>query len=512
MLRLIPLPANIVPLEGEFTVGPNTHIILDVAQIEAMPVAETLAGLFRRPDGQPLPITIGGPPTAGEIRLTPDPSITTGEGYRLLVMPERISIAARTARGLFYGVQTLRQLAPVEIETPQSAAATAWRLPAVEIKDAPRFPYRGMHLDVGRHWFPAPFIKQYIDLLAAYKFNTFHWHLTDDQGWRMEIKQYPRLTTVGAQRRETHVGVDENGAPMFDGTPYGGFYTQDQVREIVRYAEQRFITVMPEIELPGHSRAALAAYPVLGCTPGPFEVGTRWGVYDDILCPSEATFTFLENVLAEVLDLFPSPFIHVGGDEVPTRRWAESPAVQALMARESLGQPAEVHGYFMRRAHAFLAKHGRRMVGWDEMLDGNAGALPDAVVMSWRGQAGGLAGARQGQDVVMTPHEFTYFDHYQATPAPGEPLALLPVLPIEKVYGFEPVPAELDEAQAGRILGAQGNVWTEWIRTSADVLRMALPRMLALAEVVWSPRAARDWASFSQRLQEHPPARTESWT
>ncbi|MEP7359056.1 MAG: beta-N-acetylhexosaminidase, partial [Anaerolineales bacterium] len=363
VLSLIPLPARIARRPGEFVLAADCRIVMAVAQIEAAPVAEYVAGLCRGANGQPLPIAVSGTPTEGEIRLTPDPAIREEEGYRLRVGPGGVEIAARTPRGLFHGAQTLRQLAPVEIETGR-AAGGAWRLPAVEIEDAPRFPYRGMHLDVGRHWFPVAFIKKYIDLLASYKLNTFHWHLTDDQGWRIEIKGYPRLTEVGAWRRETQVGDGEEGAARLDGRPYGGFYTQDDIREVVAYAAARCITVMPEIELPGHARAALAAYPALGCTPGPFEVAPGWGIFDDILCPSEATFTFLENVLEEVLGLFPSRLIHVGGDEAPTRRWAESPAVQALMAREGLTQPAEVHGYFMRRVGAFLAARGRRLVGW----------------------------------------------------------------------------------------------------------------------------------------------------
>ncbi len=506
MLSLIPLPAAVVPRAGEFILGPNSRILLtDNAQVEAVQVAEYLADMLRRATGLRLPTAAAEQPGPGDIVLAPDPAITADEGYRLRVSPDRIEIAAQTPRGLFYGVQTLRQLAPIENGPPRPAAGRSdgWRIPAVDIDDAPRFPYRGMHLDVGRHWFPVSFIKKYIDLLAAYKLNTFHWHLTDDQGWRIEIKQYPRLTSVGAWRRETQVRSAGDGTARLDGTPYGGFYTQDEIREVVGYAAAQFITVMPEIELPGHSRAALAAYPELGCTTGPFEVATHWGIHDDILCPSEATFTFLENVLEEVLALFPSRFIHVGGDEAPTRRWAASGAVRAMMAREGLARPAEVHGAFMRRMGAFLAARGRRLVGWDEMLEGNPGELPGAVVMSWRGQDGGPRAAQEGRDVIMAPHQFTYFDHYQGPPAPDEPFALSPALTLEKVYSFEPVPSDLDGAQARHILGAQGNVWTEWIRTPDDAERMALPRMLALAEVAWSPREARDWASFMMRLPRH---------
>ena len=498
---LIPLPARVRPSDGVFVLGPETRIVLDGGDgDETRAVADYLAGLLRRVSGLPLPVMVGGD-GAGAITLRLDPSIRAPEGYRLSVSPAAVEIAASAAQGLFYGAQTLRQLAPVEIESAGPVAGVAWQLPAVEIEDAPRFGYRGMHLDVGRHCFPVAFIKKYIDLLAAYKLNTFHWHLTDDQGWRIEIKKYPRLTSVGAWRRETQTGFGLEGAGQFDGQPYGGFYTQDDVREVVAYAASRFVTVMPEIDLPGHMLAALAAYPELGGGQDTFEVGTGWGVFDGVLDPSEATFEFLEGVLAEVLALFPSRLIHLGGDEVPTKRWQASPVAQALMAREGMARVEEVHGYFMRRMSAFLASHGRKLAGWDEVLEG--GRVPDATITSWRGLEGGIQAARLGQDVIMAPHQFTYFDHYQGLPDEGEQVALLPALPLEMVYGFEPVPAELSEAESRRILGAQGNVWTEWMRTPERVEQMALPRMLALAEGIWSPKAARDWDSFARRLPAH---------
>jgi hexosaminidase len=497
-LALVPLPASVVPRSGAFVLGPSTRILLAAGtQVEAAPVGQYLAELFRRPTGLPLPVLEGGSTDEGNaITLSLDPGISHVEGYRLLVSPTRIKISARTSHGLFYGVQTLRQIAPVEVESPQIVAGVSWRLPAVEIEDAPRFPYRGMLLDVGRHFFPTAFIQKYIDLLASYKLNTFHWHLTDDQGWRIEIKKYPRLTEVGAWRRETEIA-----AGKVDGQPYGGFYSQEEIRDVVRYAESRFVTVMPEIELPGHTTAALAAYPELGCTPGPFEVATRWGVKEDILCPTEKSFTFLEDVLTEVMALFPSRYIHVGGDEVPTSRWKDSRAVQELMQREGIRRVEEVHGYFMRRIGAFLAAHGRQLVGWDEILEG--GHLPDATVMSWRGQEGGVAAARQGQDVIMAPHQYTYFDHYQSAEFESEPLALAPNLPLEKVYEFEPVPKALNPEEARHVLGAQGNLWTEWVGTPDHAEHMLLPRMLALAEVVWSPKQARDWSGFARRLAPH---------
>jgi len=340
------------------------------------------------------------------------------------------------------------------------------------------------------------FIKRYIDFLARYKFNTFHWHLTEDQGWRIEIERYPRLTDVGSCRAETM--VEKNFDPYVgDGIPYCGSYSQDEVRDIVAYAADRFVTIVPEIEMPGHSLAALTAYPELACTPGPFEVGTRWGVFEDIYCPSEATFEFLENVLQEVMALFPSEFIHIGGDEAPKRRWRESDLAQAVIRREGLEDEHELQSYFIQRIERFLNAHGRRLIGWDEILEG--GVAPDATVMSWRGMAGGIEAARQGHDVIMTPGSHVYFDHYQGDPR-FEPLAIGGYTPLEKVYRFEPVPEELTAAEARHVIGAQANVWTEYITTEEHVEYMALPRMLALSEVLWSPVEARDWGTFRRRL------------
>jgi hexosaminidase len=372
-------------------------------------------------------------------------------------------------------------------------------VPRVEIRDAPRFAWRGMHLDVGRHFFPVEFVKKYIDLLALHRMNTFHWHLTEDQGWRIEIQRYPRLAEVGGCRAETM--VEKNWDPFVgDGTRHCGYYTQEEVREVVAYAAERHVTVVPEIEMPGHSRAALAAYPELACTEGTFEVATRWGVFEDIYCPSEETFTFLENVLTEVMDLFPSRYIHIGGDEAPKPRWSRSPVAQEIIRREGLADVHELQSWFIRRIQTFLASHGRRLVGWDEILEG--GLAPDATVMSWRGMGGGIEAAEQGRDVVMTPSSHVYFDYYQG-PEDEEPLAIGGFTPLDTVYAFEPVPEELDPRHAHHVLGAQANVWTEYMKTPDHVEYMALPRMAALAEVVWSPREARDAESFLARLEAH---------
>jgi hexosaminidase len=353
-----------------------------------------------------------------------------------------------------------------------------------------------MHLDVVRQFFSVDFVKKYNDLMARYKLNTFHWHLTDDQGWRIEIRKYPLLTSVGGCRKETM--VERNFNPYVgDGTPYCGFFTQDEIRDVVQYAKERYITIVPEIEMPGHAKAALAAYPELACTPGPFEVWTRWGVDEDVFCPHEATFTFLEDVLTEVIDLFPSRYIHVGGDEVPKTRWKASPVAQEIIRRESLKDEAELQSWFIRRIERFLISKNRRLIGWDEILEG--GLAPAATVMSWRGTSGGIAAAREGHDVIMSPNSPLYFDHYQGD-ARFEPLAIGGFNPLERVYSYDPVPDSLTTDQARHILGAQANMWTEYLKTPEAIEYMIWPRALALAEVTWSSKEARDWNSFVARL------------
>ena len=403
-----------------------------------------------------------------------------------------MEVRAATAKGLFYGVQTIRQLL--------QKGKKNYLIPAVEISDSPRFGYRGMHLDVGRHLYPVDFIKKYIDLIALHKMNTFHWHLTEDQGWRIEIKKYPKLTEISAFRKETVVGHASH-SNQYDGQPYGGFYTQNEVREIVAYAADRFITVIPEIEMPGHSVAVLAAYPELSCKPKKtYEVATTWGVMKDVFCPTEKTFSFLEDVLTEVMALFPGKYIHIGADECPKDSWKESRYAQKLIKKEGLKDEHELQSYFIRRIEKFLARHDRKLVGWDEILEG--GLSPDATVMSWRGEAGGIEAAKQAHDVIMSPTTYCYFDYYQADPKTGnEPLAIGGNLPVETVYGYELIPEELTAEQAKYILGGQGNVWTEYMKTSDQVEYMALPRMSALSEVLWSPKEKRNYQSFLSRMQ-----------
>jgi hexosaminidase len=486
---LIPFPAQLRASGGELPLRGKLGITLPDAASEQLrqAVSAWSASVANETD-----LEVGAEAQAAgspviQLRLEPSASANL-EGYRLTITPSSIHIDAPAEAGLFYGLQTLRQLFPKPGEPP--------RLRALVVVDGPRFAYRGMHLDVARHFFPVAFIKKYLDLMALYKLNTFHWHLTEDQGWRLEIAQYPRLTEVGGCRKETMVARNFNPY-VGDGMRYCGFYTQAEAREIVEYARARYITVIPEIEMPGHALAALAAYPELACTPGPFEVGTRWGVYEDVFCPKEETFRFLENVLTEVTQIFPSGYVHIGGDEVPKKRWQESELAQSLMRRENLRDEHELQSYFIRRIEQMLLARGRRLIGWDEILEG--GLAPDATVMSWRGTAGGIAAAREGHDVIMTPNSHLYFDHYQAAPA-DEPLAIGGHSPLEKVYAYEPVPPELSAAEARHILGAQANVWTEYMKTSDHVEYMVFPRLLALSEVVWSPKEVRNWESFRARL------------
>ena len=425
-----------------------------------------------------------------------DPSIANKEGYVLTTTPEGISINGQTVNGVFYGIQTLRKSIPAE------AKGATVLIPAGEIKDEPRFSYRGMHLDVGRHFFPKEFMKKYIDLLALHNMNTFHWHLTDDQGWRIEIKKYPKLTEIGSQRSRTVIG---RNTQEYDNTPYGGFFTQEEAKEIVKYAQERYITVIPEVDLPGHMLAALAAYPEMGCTGGPYEVCPRWGIFEDVLCiGNDQTMQFLEDVMNEIIEIFPSKYVHIGGDEAPRTRWEKCPKCQARIKAEGLkadkNHTAEdrLQSYCMTRIEEFLNSKGRQIIGWDEILEGDV--APNATVMSWRGMEGGIKAAQLGHDVIMTPTSFCYFDYYQTADTKDEPLGIGGYVPIEKVYSLEPVPAVLTEEQSKHILGAQANLWTEYIHSSEHVEYMVLPRMAALAEVQWTQPEKKDFKDFTKRL------------
>ncbi|CAN5163226.1 hypothetical protein BH20ACI2_BH20ACI2_11780 [soil metagenome] len=416
--------------------------------------------------------------------------------YELFIEKDRIAIFATDKAGRFNALQTLFQMMP-------DKSRSRIKIPATYVKDSPRFPYRGMHLDVARHFQPVEFVKKYIDLMSQYKFNYFHWHLTEDQGWRIEIKKYPRLTEVGSKRPETM--VDRNFAPYIgDGKPHGGFYTQEQIKDVVKYAKERHITVIPEIELPGHASAALAAYPQFGCKADyQYKVQTTWGIFKEVFCPTEETFKFLEDVLTETIALFPdSPYIHIGGDEVLKDHWKESTFVQELKKRENLKDEYEVQSYFVRRIEKFLNSKGKKMIGWDEILEG--GLAPNATVMSWRGMKGGIEAAKSKHDVIMTPTDYVYFDYGQGDPA-YEPLNIGSYVPLEKVYSFEPVPPDLTPDEAKYVIGGQANVWTEYMKTAQHVEYMAFPRMLALSEVLWSKKEDRDFADFQRRLFTHLP-------
>ncbi len=490
VVNVIPEPQEVALGKGSFTINNLTALFTNDSSQAANAIL-LLEEKFKHAAGfvlnvfQEIP---EGKKNAITLKLVKNSNLGK-EGYKLTVSENAVIIEAQAPAGLFYGVETLLQLLPPEIFSSRVIKNVEWKVPVVQITDKPRFVYRGMHLDVGRHFFPKEFIKKYIDLIAMHKMNIFHWHLTEDQGWRIEIKKYPRLTKVGAFRKET----------MGDGKPYGGFYTQEEIKEIVAYAQKRFVTIIPEIEMPGHSKAALAAYPELSCTGGPFEVATTWGVHKDIYCAGkEKTFEFLEGVLDEVINLFPGKYIHIGGDEAPKDRWKHCPDCQLRIKTDGLKDEAELQSYFVKRIEKYLISKGRKLIGWDEILEG--GLAPEATVMSWRGTKGGIAAAKQNHDVIMTPTGFCYFDYYQGDPK-NEPVAIGGYLPVTKVYSYDPVPSELNKEEAKHVLGAQGNVWTEYLEKPENVEYMALPRMAALSEVVWTNQLRKDKDNFLKRLQ-----------
>lgn len=482
--QIIPEPVKETPGSGEFIITKSTKIVADrnarslAAQLNRLlqdrwgfqldVVRKAENGIFIRSEGSP-----------------------GSEQYKLSVDRDRVEIAGDDA-GAFYGLQSLLQLMRPGANKGEVV------IPAVAIEDKPRFHYRGMHLDVSRHFFPVEFVKKYIDLMSQYKFNTFHWHLTDDQGWRIEIKKYPKLTEIGSKRPETMVA--RNFSPYIgDGIPVEGFYTQEQIRDVVAYAKSRRITVIPEIELPGHASAALAAYPELGCKADfKYKVQTTWGIFKEVFCPTDTTFRFLEDVLAETIKLFPdSPYIHIGGDEVLKDHWKESPFVQDLMKREGLKDEHEVQSYFIRRIEKFINSKGKKIIGWDEILEG--GVAPNATIMSWRGEKGGIEAANAHHDVIMTPNTYVYFDYGQGDPA-YEPLNIGSYIPLEKVYGWDPVPKELKADEVKYILGGQANIWAEYLKKPENVEYMAFPRMLALSEVLWTQPSEKNYSDFRQRL------------
>lgn len=484
-LSIVPQPRSVTAYDATYSVPASVTIRA------GSPDERNVAGFAQRfLHDRGIAASIEPNAAAAQLRLNADahdPSLGS-EGYRLHVGSNGIEIDANAGAGLFYGLQTLEQIFP-----PGGGNA----IREADIADSPAYRWRGIHLDVTRHFFDVATVERYIDLAAHYKLNTFHWHLTDDQGWRIQIKRYPKLTTIADCRAGTMIGKDFSSS---DNKRYCGYYTQDQIRQVIAYAKKRYVTIVPEIEMPGHSTAAAAAYPQLTCNPHPgIKTLQIWGVSDDIFCPTPYTFKFLENVLSEVIDLFPSEYIHIGGDEVPKASWRKSAYVHALMKREHLKTYDEVEGYFTRTIEKYLLSKGRRMVGWDEILDG--GVTQTATIMSWRGVDGGIAAAKRGNDVVMSPDPPLYLDHYQGDPD-VEPLAIGGYTTLERLYNYDPMPPGLTPEQQKHILGAQGNLWTEYIPTPERLFYRLLPRELAIAEFTWTPAQEKSWPGFEARLPQ----------
>ena len=492
---IIPQPLILKARSGNFVIGKKTRIYVDHNNTSLRKIGEMLSAQLKLETGYTISINENsGNPANDAIILTGNNAVDTlgTEGYSLSVRPERIIIKSVHSAGVFYGMQTLLQLLPVIPEAKKNSLL----IQGVDILDKPRFGWRGMMLDVGRYFYSVDFIKKFIDYLAMHKMNTFHWHLTEDHGWRIEIKKYPKLTQIGAWRAATQY---DRATSQVDQNPHGGYYTQDEIREVVAYATDRFVNIVPEIEMPGHSLAALVAYPELSCTGGPFKMPLYWGIQKDVYCAgNEQTFEFLENVLTEVAALFPSPIIHIGGDECPKDRWKSCPKCQARMKAEGLKDEHELQSYFIRRIEKFLLTKNKRIIGWDEILEG--GLAPNASVMSWRGIQGGIAAARLQHEVVMSPFDYTYFDYYQGEPY-LEPVAFGGLLTLEKVYSYEPMPDSLNAKEAQYIKGVQANIWSEFIHSPEKVEYMGFPRGAALAEVGWTDPKLKNWEDFKRRME-----------
>ena len=497
---IIPIPQHLTVSEGAFVLKPDTSVCADES---SRATAESLAVQLRQATGYAIKVCaarVGGNCPGAILITTSDAKASLGaEGYELTVTPEAVVIRAPAQAGLFYGGQTLRQILPPQIFSAAPVQDVAWTVPCVTIEDAPRFVWRGLMLDVSRHFFTKSEVEQLLEVMAVHKINTFHWHLVDDNGWRIEIKKYPKLTSIGAWRGGVGFGLATNSTTAYglDGR-YGGFYTQEDIREVVAFAAARHITIVPEIEMPGHSLAALSAYPEYGTGNGPFIVPLKGGINLGIYSPAkEGAFEFIDDVLTEVAQLFPSKYIHIGGDEVPKGPWKADAACQALKQRENLKSEEELQSWFIRRIEKMVNAKGKTIIGWSEILQG--GLAQNAAVMDWIG--GGREAARQGHDVVMTPTSHCYFDFYQSKDHATEPRAIGGFLPLQKVYSFEPVPGNLEPEMQKHILGAQGNVWTEYIPNLNQVEYMAFPRLSALAEVTWSSKDARNFDDFIRRLK-----------
>ncbi|WP_288360067.1 beta-N-acetylhexosaminidase [uncultured Bacteroides sp.] len=499
-VSVIPMPQKCVERKGAFVINEHTIISLPTDNEEMRAAISVWNDQMSVAAGFRLEVSASAARASNMIRCRINPSLRKDEAYKLDVSKSSVQVEAKTAKGIFYAFQTLRQLMPPAIEQEHRVEeGFVWQVPCVTIEDAPSFAYRGLMLDVSRHFMPKEVVKRYIDLMAFHKLNTFHWHLTDDQGWRIEIKKYPKLTSMGGFRNKTIIGHAKNKPYKWEVERYGGFYTQDDVREIVAYAQKRCVEVIPEIEMPGHAVAALAAYPEYSCSGGPFEVEGRWGVFNDIFCTKEATFEFMQNILDEVTSLFPSTYIHIGGDEAPRVRWKNCVHCRQRMEQENLTKEEQLQTYFINRIERHLNAKGKRIIGWDEIIEG--GIPQRATVMSWRGEKGGIHAAKAGYDVIMTPNTHLYLNHYQYSPQ-TEPLAFGGFTPLEKSYSYHPVHESLTPEEAKHIKGVQANLWTEYITSVEQLEYMLYPRAAALSEVAWSRKENRNYDSFYKRLQD----------
>lgn len=490
---LIPIPLKVKYENGSFVLSSQSKITIGNPDEKTEKIAQYLTEQIKFLTGFSIDIDSKSTPEVNIIALKTDYKTQNKEAYSLKIENSVVEINGASAQGLFYGVQTLLQLIyPNEIKNESI------NLSCLEINDEPAFSWRGMHLDVSRHFYSVAFVKKMLDAMSSLKLNTFHWHLTDDQGWRIEIKKYPLLTEKGAWRKETMEGHYVEKNQIFDHMRYGGYYTQEEIKEVVNYAKERYITIVPEIEMPGHAVAALSAYSQYSCTGGPFEVYTKWGVSDDVYCAGkDETFEFLEDILSEVIELFPGEYIHIGGDECPKTRWKACPNCQKRIKDENLKDELELQSYFVKRIERFIASKDKKLIGWDEILEGG---LPErATVMSWRGYEGGIEASESGHDVVMTPGSHCYFDHYQENPD-FEPLAIGGFNTLENVYSYNPVPDSLSKDARKHILGAQANVWTEYLTNENKVEYMVFPRLCAMSEVLWSPKETRSYSDFLVRL------------
>lgn len=492
-VNIIPQPQSITVEDGGFVLSPKTVINVVKGAEDLNPACVFFSQLAEKSFGSRLRMETGDSKD-NAVNIIVDSSMKP-EAYDLNVSKKKIDIRGGSSKAVFYAMQSLRQMMPTGIEKGEKMDRI--RIQNVRIQDEPRLGYRGTMLDVCRHFFTVDEVKTFIDMLALHKLSVFHWHLTDDQGWRIEIKKYPNLTKVGSQREQTVIGKNTG---KYDGTPYGPyFFTQEQIKEVIQYAADRYITIIPEVELPGHALAALASYPELGCVGGHYDVCQMWGVFPEVFCPgNEKTFEFWEGVLEEVAELFPSDIIHIGGDECPRDEWKKCKKCQARMKKENLKQESDLQNYVVHRIEAFLKSKGKRIIGWDEILEGDVSKT--AIVMSWRGKKGGIEGAKRGNEVVMVPNDYAYFDYYQSKDIANEPFGIGGFVDVAKVYSLDPTEG-LTAEEANKILGVQANLWAEYITTFSHAQYMLLPRMAAMAEVAWTPQAQRDYPNFLNRAK-----------